>query len=72
MKELLQNENFIFIAAFFLSFNLILGVYYILGAKKCENKSISFESHNFMLLGGCMVLHNDRWIPFDKIRGESL
>lgn len=45
---------------------------YIGESKACDTKAQSFEDHRFHFFGGCMVKHNDRWIPLDNIRGEDL
>lgn len=35
----------------------------------CRQKSVSFEKSSWGIFSGCMVKHNDRWIPLDNIRG---
>jgi hypothetical protein len=35
----------------------------------CQQKSVSFESHKYGFFSGCMVKHNDRWLPLENIRG---
>jgi hypothetical protein len=37
--------------------------------EQCLVKGQSFEGVEFSLVGGCMVKHNDRWIPLENIRG---
>jgi hypothetical protein len=34
----------------------------------CRQKTISFSGYRYGLLSGCMVLHNERWLPLDNIR----
>ena len=39
------------------------------GAIACERQSVSFDGHEYTLLGGCMVKHEGAWLPLDNIRG---
>lgn len=66
-----MKEFLIVTSSFCLIIALTLAAVYVAAAKNCENQSVSFDSHNYMFFGGCMVLHKDRWIPLKNIRGES-
>lgn len=35
----------------------------------CENRAISFDDNRFEVFGGCLVKHEDRWLPLENIRG---
>lgn len=35
----------------------------------CKNKSISFEAWDYGITSGCMVKHDNKWLPLDNIRG---
>ena len=39
------------------------------GAIACERQSVSFDAHEYTLLGGCMVKHKGAWLPLGNIRG---
>jgi len=34
----------------------------------CTNRAISFEVHYYDVFGGCMVLHESKFIPLDAFR----
>jgi len=37
--------------------------------QKCESQTISFTLSSWGPIQGCMVLHKDRWLPLENIRG---
>ena len=47
---------------------LLVGAYFI-SKEACNQKARSFSEHEFGIFQGCMVKHNNRWIPLENIRG---
>jgi len=47
---------------------LLVSLYFIL-SHVCTKKSVSFEDHYFGFFEGCMVLHKERFLPLENIRG---
>ena len=39
-----------------------------LEAKACQTKTQSFQASSYVILGGCMVKVNDKWIPLANYR----
>ncbi len=37
--------------------------------QSCLTKGRSFSDVEYSVIGGCMVNHNDRWLPLENIRG---
>jgi hypothetical protein len=48
---------------------LLLAGLYLIKVESCEQRSISFEKHNYGGFSGCMVFHNEKWLPLENIRG---
>ena len=46
---------------------LAVSIYFSYAA--CEAKGISFGGVDWGIVQGCMVYHNDRWLPLENIRG---
>ncbi len=49
-------------------FLFLTGVRYGYGFISCKLKAESFEN-KYHLIAGCMVKHNDKWIPLESLRG---
>lgn len=69
-----MSDNFIFISVFTFICGLIFIVLLAIGANHitsiaCEERSVSFEAHDFGMIKGCMVKHNGKWLPLENIRG---
>jgi len=43
--------------------------FYLINQERCDQKSISFKEHKYGYFSGCMVKHNDLWLPLENIRG---
>ena len=64
-----MNEEKIFgLGALAVLVALFIGLYY-LSEEGCMVKGQSFDDVSFSLVGGCMVKHNNKWLPLDNIRG---
>lgn len=64
MKEILA-----IITLFVSTFTIALIPVYFLNKTKCYAKTVSFEDKRFGLFEGCMVYHNDMFLPLENIRG---
>lgn len=40
--------------------------------ESCDQRSVSFSDNKYGIFSGCMVKHNDKWIPLSNIRGIDL
>ena len=48
---------------------LFFTVMFVLESISCTNRAISFEEHEYHIVGGCMVKHEGKWLPLENIRG---
>jgi hypothetical protein len=58
-----------FLLAALLVVVLMFGGVIWMASVSCKAKAVSFDSYSFGPIQGCMVLHNDRWLPLENIRG---
>ncbi len=57
-----------FISLSFMLFIIFIGLFFFM-KESCSQKAISFEEHRFGIFQGCMVKHNNKWLPLENIRG---
>ncbi|WP_020209000.1 hypothetical protein [Gilvimarinus chinensis] len=55
--------------AVFIILLVVFALNYGFGSYKCSAKGKSFDDSDYGPIQGCMVLHNDRWLPIENIRG---
>jgi len=61
---------FVILVVVFLGFPLeAISLGYWVSSISCKEKAISFKISEYDLFSGCMVMHNDKWLPLDNIRG---
>lgn len=63
-----RGEPVLLFGTILLSVLIGMAVYFA-KQEQCDQKSISFQEHKYGLFSGCMVKHNDMWLPLENIRG---
>ena len=62
-----MKESVMFFGSLLLAFCLMTWGMVSLIERECEVHAQSFE-HEWTFIGGCMVKHNDKWLPMNSIR----
>ena len=56
----------LFLAVIFISMFALAAWF---SSASCHAKGVSFDGTDWGMLQGCLVKHDDRWLPLENIRG---